>query len=158
MPEPVRRKRYPSDLTDAQWQLIEPFIPKVSEDATVPPIEWREIVNAILSVLRTGCSWRQMPHDLPNGKTAHHSFRIWTKAGIWEPILAHLRKGVRTKIGRDPEPSAAIIESQSIKPAPVRGQDKGFDAGKKIDLAQAPGVGGHTGSLAGGESRQRLDR
>jgi putative transposase len=132
MCEPIKRKRYPSDLTDAQWEMIEPFVPPVSAEATVPTIERREIIHAILYVLRTGCSWRQMPHDLPNGKTAHHSLRIWTKAGIWEPIMTHLRKQVRTKVGRDPEPSAAIVDSQSINTAPVRGQEKGFDGGKKI--------------------------
>ncbi|WP_242527271.1 IS5 family transposase [Ktedonosporobacter rubrisoli] len=132
MCEPIKRKRYPSDLTDAQWELIKPFIPAVSAQATTALHERREIVNAILYVLRTGCSWRQMPHDLPNGKTAHHYFRIWTQAGIWEPIMAHLRRQVRTQMGRDPEPSAAIIDSQSIKTAPVPGSDKGFDAGKKI--------------------------
>lgn len=138
MCEASQRKPYPSDVTDAQWQLIEPFIPKISAEATVPTIERREIINAILYVLRTGCSWRQMPHDLPNGKTAHHYFRIWTKAGIWEPIMTSLRKCVRTQMGREPEPSAAIIDSQSIKTAPVRGLQKGYDAGKKNLWTQAP--------------------
>lgn len=132
MSEPTRRKRYSSDLTDAQWERIEPFIPKVSSQATVPTIERRELVNAILYVLRTGCSWRQMPHDLPNGKTAHHYFRTWTKAGIWEPIMAGLRKQIRQHLGREEEPSAAVIDSQSIKTAPVRGASRGYDAGKKI--------------------------
>lgn len=136
MCEPASRKRYPSDLTDAQWERIEPFIPKVSPNATVQTIERRELINAILYVLRTGCSWRQMPHDLPNGKTAHHSFRIWTKAGIWEPIMTSLRKQVRQRMGRDPEPSAAVIDSQSIKTAPVRGSERGYDAGKKNLRAQ----------------------
>lgn len=72
-----------------------------------------------------------MPHDLPNGKTAHYYFRIWTKAGIWEPIMTRLRKQVRQKMGRDAEPSAAVIDSQSIKAAPVRGSQRGYDAGKK---------------------------
>src|SRR5690348_12174292 len=93
----ANRKRYPSDLTDAQWELIEPFLPKISPLATVETIDRREIMNAIFYVLRTGCSWRQMPHDLPNGKTAHHYFRIWTKLGIWELIMDHLRKQVRTR-------------------------------------------------------------
>lgn len=137
MDEPIKRKAYPSDLTNAQWELIEPFIPGVSAEATVPTIERREIVNAILYVLRTGCSWRQMPHDLPNGKTAHHYFRIWSHQGIWEPIMTHLRKRVRVERGRDPEPSAAIIDSQSIKTAPVRGSERGFDGGKKNLRAQA---------------------
>jgi transposase len=138
MCEPTSRKRYPSDLTDAQWELIEPFIPPISAQATVVTHQRREIVNAILYVLRTGCSWRQMPHDLPNGKRAHHYFRIWTKLGIWGPIMTCLRRQVRHRMGRDPEPSAAIIDSQSIKTAPVRGSDKGFDAGKKNLWAQAP--------------------
>ena len=138
MCEPASRKRYPSDLTDAQWERIEPFIPKVSSNATVQTIERRELVNAILYVLRTGCSWRQMPHDLPNGKTAHHYFRIWAKAGIWEPIMTSLRKQVRQRIGRDAEPSAAVIDSQSIKTAPVRGSERGYDAGKKNLRAQTP--------------------
>src|SRR5690242_21825841 len=123
MCEATSRKRSPSDLTDAQWEVIEAFIPPLSERATVETIPRREIMNAIFYVLRTGCSWRQMPHDLPNGKTAHHYFRIWTKLGIWELITDHLRKQVRTRMRRDPEPSAAIIDSQSIKTAPVRGSE-----------------------------------
>jgi len=75
MCEAASRKRYPSDVTNAQWELIEPFIPKVSALATVPTIERRELVNAILSVLRTGWTWRQMPHDLPNGKTCNGYLR-----------------------------------------------------------------------------------
>ena len=78
---PSGRKPYPSDLTNAQWELLAPFIPEVSPTATVPTVARREIVNGILYVLRTGCSWRQMPHDLPNGKTAYHSFRF--VAGKW---------------------------------------------------------------------------
>lgn len=131
MPESTKRKPYPSDLSDQEWQEIEPFIPVPSTAGRAAEIERREIVNGILYVLRTGCSWRQMPHDLPNGKTVHHYFRIWNQQGIWEPILAHLRKQIRVRKGREPEPSAAIIDSQSIKTAPVRGSEKGFDAGKK---------------------------
>lgn len=125
MCEPSSRKRSPSDLSDAQWELIEPFIPPVSEQATLALHARGEIVNGILYVLPTGCSWRPMPHDLPNGKTAHHSFRIWTKLGIWEPIMTCLRRQVRHRMGPDPEPSAAVIDSQSIKTAPVRGSHKG---------------------------------
>ncbi|WP_236031655.1 IS5 family transposase [Ktedonospora formicarum] len=132
MCETSKRKAYPSDVTDAQWELIEPFIPKVSANATIPTIDRRELVNAILYVLRTGCSWRQMPHDLPHGKTAHHYFRMWSQQGVWEPIMTHLRKRSRAAMGRDPEPSAVIIDSQSIKTAPVRGPERGFDGGKKI--------------------------
>jgi putative transposase len=131
MAESLSRRRYPSDLTDAQWAYLEPMIPKPSADAPPTVIERREIVNGILYLLRTGCSWRQMPHDLPNGKTVYHYFRLWSRQGLWEEIMTTLRKQVRTKMGRDPEPSAAVLDSQSIKTSPVRGIERGYDAGKK---------------------------
>jgi len=92
MDEPIKRKAYPSDLTDAQWELIEPFIPAVSAEATVPTIKRREIFNAILYVLRTGRSWRQMPHDLPNGKTAHHSFSLARSGSCFRGYLLSATK------------------------------------------------------------------
>lgn len=131
MTQPLKRKRYPSDLTDAQWELLAPFIPEVSPNATIPTIPRREIVNGILYVLRTGCSWRQMPHDLPACKTVYHYFRMWKLAGVWEPAMESLRKQARRSLSRDEDPSAAIIDSQSIKTSPVRGIERGFDAGKK---------------------------
>lgn len=127
----VRRKRYPSDLTDAQWEILAPFIPEASPNATQETIPRRELVNGVLYVLRTGCSWRQMPHDLPNGKTVYHYFRRWKLDGTWEQAMTALRKEVRRAIGREEEPSAAIIDSQSIKTSAVRGSERGFDAGKK---------------------------
>jgi transposase len=126
-----KRKPYPSDLTNAQWELLAPLIPEVSANATVPTIARREIVNGILYVLRTGCSWRQMPHDLPACKTVYHYFRLWKLNGIWEHAMNSLRKQARLALKRDEEPSAAIIDSQSIKTSPVRGIERGFDAGKK---------------------------
>ena len=131
MCEQTNRKRYPSDLTDAQWELLAPFIPEVSPNTTQDTIPRREIVNGVLYVLRTGCSWRQMPHDLPNGKTAYHYFRLWKLDGTWEKAMIHFRKQARQAINREEEPSAAIIDSQSIKTSAVRGIERGFDAGKK---------------------------
>jgi transposase len=131
MEKTIKRKPYPSDLTDAQWELLAPFIPEVSANATVSTIPRREIVNGILYLLRTGCSWRQMPHDLPNGKTVYHYFRQWKMDGTWENAMNSLRKQARRAGGREEEPSAAIIDSQSIKTSPVRGIERGFDAGKK---------------------------
>jgi len=128
----LTRKPYPSDLSDAQWELLAPFIPEPGAESPREPVARREIVNGVLYVLRTGCSWRQMPHDVPNGKTVSHSFRKWKLDGTWERAMSRLRREVRTQMGRDPEPSAAIIESQSIKTSPVRGSERGFDAGKKI--------------------------
>ena len=137
MCEPLMRKRYPSDLTDAQWEILAPLIPEPAADSPREPIPRREIVNGILYLLRTGCSWRQMPHDLPNGKTVYHYFRLWKRAGIWDQAMSSLRREVRTQMGREPEPSAAIIDSQSIKTSPVRGSERGFDGWKKNLGAQA---------------------
>jgi len=97
-----------------------------------PPIyERREIVNAILYVLRSGCPWRLVPHDLPVWGTVYWYFRRWRDGGVWDQVLKELPMEVRIKQGRNPEPSAAIIESPSIKTSAVRGPEKGDDAGKK---------------------------
>src|SRR2546429_7898350 len=126
------RKAYPSDLTDAEWEILEPFIPEVSEEATVETISRREIVNGILYVLRSGWPWRLMPHDLPAWGTVYYYFRTWRIAGIWDKAMQALRRQMRQKQGRDEEPSAAVIDSQSIKTSAVRGPEKGFDMGKRI--------------------------
>ncbi len=126
------RKAYPSDLTDAQWEWLEPLIPAVAKDATKVSYERREIVNAIFYVLRSGCPWRLVPHDLPAWGTVYWYFRMWRNEGLWDQILHALRRQVRQKQGRDPEPSAAVIDSQSIKTSAVRGPEKGYDAGKNI--------------------------
>jgi putative transposase len=104
----LTRKRYPSDLTDAQWDCLAPLIPEPGPQSPREPVSRRELVNGILYVLRTGCSWRQMPHDLPNGKTVSHYFRLWKLDGTWERAMTSLRRQVRLQMGRDPEPSAAI--------------------------------------------------
>jgi len=125
------RKGYPSDLTEAEWEKLEPFIPPIAEDATHVIYERKEIVNAIFYVLRSGCPWRMMPHDLPNWSTVYDYFRQWRQDGTWDQVLAALRREVRQREGREPEPSAAVIDSQSIKTSAVRGPEKGYDAGKK---------------------------
>ena len=125
------RRAYGSDLTDEQWALLEPLIPKPLPGGRPAEIERREIVNGILYVLRTGCGWRHLPHDLPAWGTVYSYFRRWRREGIWDRVLAALRMRMRTQQGRDPEPSAAIIDSQSIKTSAVRGPEKGFDMGKK---------------------------
>ena len=126
------RKAYPSDLTDAEWKILEPLIPAIAEDATNVVHERREIVNGILYVLRSGCPWRLLPHDLPAWETVYSYLRTWRMAGIWDKALEALRKQMRHKQGRDEEPSAAVVDSQSIKTSAVRGEAKGFDMGKKI--------------------------
>jgi putative transposase len=127
----MNRQAYPSDLTDKQWELLDPLIPQPSLEGRPPIYERREIVNAILYVLRSGCPWRLLPHDLPTWGTAYWYFRRWRDGGVWDQVLKELRMEVRIKQGRNPEPSAAIIDSQSIKTSAVRGPEKGYDAGKK---------------------------
>jgi putative transposase len=126
------RKAYPSDLTDAEWKILEPLIPAIAEGAENVVYERREIVNGILYVRRCGCPWRLMPHDLPAWGTVYWYFRIWRREGIWNQVLEALRRQMREKQGRDQEPSAAVIDSQSMKTSAVRGPEKGYDAGKQI--------------------------
>lgn len=126
------RQAYPSDLTDEQWALVQDVIPAPAPDAAYVIHSRREIVNAILYVLRSGCPWRMLPHDLPKWETVYDYFCQWQQAGIWDEAMRRLRMQMRVRQGRDPEPSAAIIDSQSIKTSAVGGPEKGSDMGKKL--------------------------
>lgn len=158
------RKAYPSDLTDAEWEILEPLIPAIAEEAVNVKYTRREIVNGILYVLRSGCPWRLIPHNLPAWGTVHDYFRQWQKQDIWDQALEALRKQMRQKQGRDEEPSATVIDSQSIKTSAVRGESKGFDMGKKIwgrkrhalvdtegNLMEVKVTGAEDSDLAGGK-------
>jgi len=109
------RRRYPSDLTDAQWALLAPLVPLPKAGGRPAKHARREVVDAILYVLRNGNAWRALPHDYPPWQTVYGYFRAWRLDGTWERLNAALRARVRAKAGRDPEPSAAILDSQSVK-------------------------------------------
>jgi putative transposase len=111
----MNRKPYPSDLTDAQWQELAPLLPAAKPGGRPRAVDMREVINAILYVLRSGCTWRMVPHDLPPWSTAWGYFRRWRMNGTWERIHDALRPKVREMEGREPSPSAAIIDSQSVK-------------------------------------------
>ena len=126
----MNRQEYPSDLSDGQWRIIQQVLPKWNGRGR-PPICRRWVVNAILYVARTGCQWRQMPHDFPHWKTVYNIFWSWRKAGIWERIHDKLREKLRRASGKKATPTAAIVDSQSIRTA-EGGELRGYDAGKKI--------------------------
>ena len=109
------RKPYPSDLTDEQWDILAPLLPAAKSGGRPRSVDLREIVNGILYVLRSGCAWRMLPNDLPPWQTVYKYFRRWTLDGTWKRVHEQLRPVVRESEGRDAEPSAAIIDSQSVK-------------------------------------------
>jgi transposase len=112
------RGRYPSDLTDGQWELLEPLLsrPRRADGKGRPPaVDLRAVTNAVLYVTREGCRWRALPHDFPAWQTVYWYFARWTDDGTWECALDALRRAVRVQAGRDPEPSAVVIDSQSVK-------------------------------------------
>ena|SRR6266542_1723720 len=111
----VKRRAYPSDLSDEAWQVLDPLIPEVKEGGRPAAHTRREIVNAILYVLRTGCQWRALPHDFPPWQTVYTYFRTWRLDGTWERIHDALRRQVRRAVGKHPEASAAVLDSQTVK-------------------------------------------
>lgn len=108
-------RRYPSDLTDQEWAILQPLIPAAKPGGHPRTVDMREVINAILYVDRTGCQWRALPTDFPPWPTVWTYFRAWRLDGTWERIHTALREAVRVKQGREPTPSAAIIDSQSVK-------------------------------------------
>jgi transposase len=130
----ARRGRYPSDTSDEQWALIEPLLPEVKTGGRPEKHPRRAVVDAILYVVRTGCSWRQLPADFPPWQTVYWYFVRWEQAKVTEQILPVVREQLRVQEGRNPQPSAGLIDSQSVKGADTVGRDsRGYDAGKKIN-------------------------
>jgi putative transposase len=109
------RRPYATDLTDAEWQLLAPLIPAPKPGGRPALHDRRELVNAMAYWLRAGCAWRLLPHDLPPWQTVSHYFRSWRQQGLWEQVHGVLRTQERVRQGRAPTPSAAILDSQSVK-------------------------------------------
>jgi putative transposase len=122
------RKRYPTDLTDAEWQQVEHLIPQHRSGGPgggrPPKYDLREVLNAIFYITKAGCIWRMMPHDLPPWETVYGYFAQWRDAGVFERMNEVLRRKIRVEECRDPEPSAAIMDSQSVKTAEKGGATK----------------------------------
>jgi putative transposase len=125
------REPYPSDLTDDQWSVIEDLVPKPKPGGRPAKYDRRVIVNGLLDVTRTGCQWRALPHDLPPWRIVYWYFMAWRDDGTLERLHDRLRSAVRHKDGRDIQPTAAVLDSQSVKTT-ESGGPKGDDKGKKV--------------------------
>lgn len=106
---------YPSDVTDAEWDIIAPLLPPAKPGGRPRTAALREVVNALFYLSRSGCAWRMLPKDFPPYQTVYDYFRNWRKDGTWKKVHDALRDRVREKVGREVSPSAAIVDSQSAK-------------------------------------------
>lgn len=131
----MKRKSYPSDLTDQQWARVKPLLPrrKQRQDrrGRPPTTDRREVLNALFYLCREGCTWRALPHDFPPWRTVYNYFQVWSKDGTWQKLVNALRPYARVQAGRAAFASAAAIDSQSVKSA-EGGQAIGSDGGKKV--------------------------
>lgn len=123
---------YTSDLTDPKWKLIRSCFPKPSTTGRPREHSYRELLNAIFYLSRTGCQWRNLPTDFAPWRTVYHYFRLWKRSGLWATLHARLREQVRLLAGRHRHASAGIIDSQSVKSTECSSA-RGYDAGKKVN-------------------------
>jgi transposase len=144
----MRRNSYATDLTDSQWRRIAPWVPEPKSGGRPAKYERCEILNAILYVTRNGCTWRNLPHDFPPYRIVFYYFRLWQQDGTWERIHAALRERVRRRVGKRPRPSAAVLDSQSVRTT-EQGGPRGYDAGKKGRRPQTARGGRHARAIVG---------
>lgn len=125
------RKPYPSDVSDEEWAFVAPYLALVREDAPQRNHELREVLNGLRWVVRTGSPWRYMPHDLPPWEAVYQQTRRWLSAGVFEEMVHDLRVFLRLSEGRAPEPTAAILDSRTLRSTPESGARAGYDGAKR---------------------------
>src|SRR5918993_1120705 len=162
------RKPYPTDLSDAEWNYIQPHLPAPKGHGRPRIHDLREILDAVFYALKSGCQWRLLPHDFPRWPTVYHYFRKWRIDGTWEWINRALRERLRVRLERDPQPSAGVVDSQSVKSTAVGGEDPRVERGSRgaptkarptrgaDELGEGVGQRRRDGGLAGTVASQGL--
>ena len=125
------RKPYPTDISDAAWEWIAPLLAQRPGPGRKRTIDIREVVNAIFYLNKTGCQWEMLPHEFPDYRHVNYYYLEWTRSGVWDEVLKRVRETARVAAGKRPEPTAAVLDSQSAKTA-SHGEECGFDAGKNV--------------------------
>jgi len=126
----VTRKSYPSDISDEEWHFLAPYLALVREDAPQRTHDLREVLNGLRWVVRTGSPWRYMPHDLPPWEAVYQQTQRWIKAGVFEEMVQDLRVLLRLSEGRNPDPSAAVLDARTLRSTPESGSRGGYDGHK----------------------------
>ena len=126
------RKTYPTDLSDAEWRRLQAYLPNPKSEVRPRTHSLRDVLDAIFYVLKSGCHWRLLPHDFPPWSTVYYHFRRFRLNGLWSLILKELRAAERMRVGKDLQPTAAIVDSQSVKTTEESACPSGYDAHKNV--------------------------